>query len=73
MKLTLKNFAISLLFLFGFLLLYRFLNSIVPNTGRWTFLYPLIFLILALALIVFVSSVVKKREQLEEDNKQKRN
>ncbi|OEU46773.1 MAG: hypothetical protein BBJ60_07770 [Desulfobacterales bacterium S7086C20] len=70
MKLNLKNFTTSLLFLLGFLLFYKFLNSIMPSTGRWTFLYPLMLLILALVLIVVVSSIMKKRERLDEDKKQ---
>lgn len=73
MKLNLKDFTISLLFLLGFLLLYRFLNSVVPTTGGWAFLYPLVLLILALVLIVVVSSIMKKREsldKLDEDKKQ---
>jgi hypothetical protein len=60
MNFKLKDFLISLLFVAGFLSLYKLLESVVPATGKWAFVFPLGLLIVALAIIVFVSQLLRK-------------
>lgn len=61
MNFKLKDFFISLLFVAGFLSVYKLLESVVPMTGKWSFLFPLGLMIAALAVIVLVSWFLKKR------------
>jgi hypothetical protein len=61
MKFKLKDFLTSLLFLGGFLGLYKLLESVIPP-GKWSFLIPLTLLAVALAAIVWISHLMKKRE-----------
>jgi len=61
MNLKLKDFLISLLFVAGFLSLYKLLESVIPVGGKWSFLFPLSLLLVALVVILFVSQLLKKR------------
>ena len=62
MNFKLKDFLISLLFVAGFLSIYKLLESVVPAGEKWSFLFPVILLVIALVVIVFISRFLKKGE-----------
>lgn len=62
MNLKLRDFLISILFVAGFLSLYKLLESVIPMGGKWSFLFPLSLLAVALGVILLVSRFLKKQE-----------
>jgi hypothetical protein len=63
MKLKIKDFVISVIFLGAFLLLYRLINTFTPDTGKWSFLYPVGIFVLMIGLAVVVSHLVDRYER----------
>ena len=63
MKLNIRDFVISLIFLGAFLLLYRLINTFIPGTGKWFFLYPVGIFVLMIGLAVVVSHLVDRYER----------